>query len=304
VVWLGGSAYHIPIMMMLEGPGGPITSLAFSSDSEFLAAGGTHGSVRIWDAGGGLIRSFQTALSGHRIALGFDLKDRYLAIAAKSHLFLGSLTEDPGWDTALRIPGHAVSVSFVTQDLLAVATGRGAETTSGGYVLYDVAKRSPRLPLQTEQHGVRALVTYPREKRLAWCTGNNLLRWCNIAVPGVSEARLGQPGNDVAFDPEGKQIAVGIDWKIRLFQSSTKLERGQLTGHKGVVTSVVFHPREPLIISGSWDETIKLWNLGSMREEVTLIWGIGKIHKLAVAPDGSRFAAGSDRGQILVWDAE
>ena len=33
-------------------------------------------------------------------------------------------------------------------------------------------------------------------------------------------------------------------------------------------------------------------------------WKIGNLRSVAVAPDGSRMAAGSDTGKVVVWDAE
>jgi len=36
-------------------------------------------------------------------------------------------------------------------------------------------------------------------------------------------------------------------------------------GHTGVVTSVAFSPDGKKIISGSWDNTIKLWDIASNR---------------------------------------
>ena len=36
-----------------------------------------------------------------------------------------------------------------------------------------------------------------------------------------------------------------------------------LTSHFDVVSSVVFHPTEPLLVTGSMDCTLKLWNLNN-----------------------------------------
>jgi WD40 repeat protein len=33
-----------------------------------------------------------------------------------------------------------------------------------------------------------------------------------------------------------------------------------LAGHSDPVTSVAFHPTAPLLATGSWDNTVKLWN--------------------------------------------
>lgn len=34
-----------------------------------------------------------------------------------------------------------------------------------------------------------------------------------------------------------------------------------LTGHEGPISGLVFSPSQPLLVSGSWDKTIRLWNM-------------------------------------------
>ena len=39
-------------------------------------------------------------------------------------------------------------------------------------------------------------------------------------------------------------------------------------------------------------------------EVVDVEWKIGKLRCVAVAPDGLRMAAGSDRGKVVIWDVD
>ena len=52
------------------------------------------------------------------------------------------------------------------------------------------------------------------------------------------------------------------------------------------------------------DETVRLWDTGSWQERTTFNWEIGKLLNIAFAPDGCRAAAGSDKGQIVIWDVD
>jgi WD40 repeat protein len=52
------------------------------------------------------------------------------------------------------------------------------------------------------------------------------------------------------------------------------------------------------------DETVRVWETHSWQEHTTFTWKIGKLLNIAFAPDGLRAAAGSDKGQIVIWDVE
>ena len=34
-----------------------------------------------------------------------------------------------------------------------------------------------------------------------------------------------------------------------------------LAGHEGPISGLVFSPSQPLLVSGSWDKTVRLWNM-------------------------------------------
>ncbi|NQT15759.1 MAG: PD40 domain-containing protein, partial [Planctomycetes bacterium] len=77
--------------------------------------------------------------------------------------------------------------------------------------------------------------------------------------------------------------------------------RHTLTGHADEVTSVAFHPKGQMVISGSEDGTIRSWDVKSGRQ-LRFIQDIGLVRGLAVSPDGTLLAAvGSFLGAKL-WN--
>lgn len=57
-----------------------------------------------------------------------------------------------------------------------------------------------------------------------------------------------------------------------------------------------------MIVSGSIDNTVKLWDTRTANQTVTLEGHSENIKALIVSTDGSRIVSGSSDGAIKIWD--
>jgi len=71
---------------------------------------------------------------------------------------------------------------------------------------------------------------------------------------------------------------------------------GPIKGHTGSVHSVAFSPDGSKIASGSWDETIKLWQVSDGALPRTLEGHTDNVTSVAFSPDGEIIASGSYDG--------
>ncbi len=77
-----------------------------------------------------------------------------------------------------------------------------------------------------------------------------------------------------------------------------------LTGHTGSVTAVAVTPEGRLAISGSHDNTLRVWDIRSGTELRILTGHTGGINAAVVTPDGRLAISGSYDKTLKVWDVE
>ena len=78
----------------------------------------------------------------------------------------------------------------------------------------------------------------------------------------------------------------------------------KITGHTGSVRSVSFSPDGSRIVSGSYDNTVRVWDAVSGECVLGPLEGhTGSVRSVSFSPDGSRIVSGSWDKTVRVWDA-
>jgi len=76
------------------------------------------------------------------------------------------------------------------------------------------------------------------------------------------------------------------------------------TGHSVWVRSVAIGPDGKTLASGSFDDTIKLWNLETRQEIATLTGHSDWVLSVTISPDDQTLVSGSADGTIKLWNLE
>ncbi|MES2460178.1 MAG: AAA-like domain-containing protein [Armatimonadota bacterium] len=75
-----------------------------------------------------------------------------------------------------------------------------------------------------------------------------------------------------------------------------------LYGHKPHVTSGAFSPDGRLLATGSWDKTVRVWDMSSQKTIHVLRGHKSMVQAIAFAPDGFTLATASPDGIVRFWD--
>ncbi|NJM74339.1 MAG: hypothetical protein HC862_32210 [Scytonema sp. RU_4_4] len=100
------------------------------------------------------------------------------------------------------------------------------------------------------------------------------------------------------------QQAVYIHPKENKAKENKVIEVNTLEGHSSYVWSVAFSPDGKTIASGSWDNSIKLWDVATGKELKTLKGHSSEVQSVAFSPDGKTIASGSRDKTVILWNLD
>ncbi|NXA80083.1 CORO7 protein, partial [Thryothorus ludovicianus] len=131
----------------------------------------------------------------------------------------------------------------------------------------------------------------------------------DAAVPTIQN---GAAVADLTWDPfDPQRLAVaGEDAKIRLWripegglQETLQEPEAVLRGHTEKIYSIRFHPMaSDLLVSSSYDMTVRIWELSAGREVLCLQGHTDQIFSMAWSPDGKKLATVCKDGRIRLYD--
>ena len=106
----------------------------------------------------------------------------------------------------------------------------------------------------------------------------------------------------LAFSNDGKWLAGGGTNLIHIWDVSTGDEVMSFTAtNSGDFNSVKFSPDDKLLITGSNDSIVRVWDLMGKRELRQLTYHVSPVFSVAMSPDGDFIVSGANEGIIRLW---
>ena len=139
----------------------------------------------------------------------------------------------------------------------------------------------------------------------AWSNGSSLTVYNARVRHYMAVRRFDHHILALAFAPNRSGIVVatrGNDlyiWNFEVFQNSLIIS----SGHRGSIRGVAYSSNGEFIVSGSDDDTVRVWDARTGMHKLTYDEHGAGINAVSVSRDNTRVASASDDGTVHVWNA-
>ena len=133
--------------------------------------------------------------------------------------------------------------------------------------------------------------------------GNLIKKWDAKSLQELEPIPLGERVDALAISPDGKTFAASTSMEIKLLNMKGEV-LFSLKGHAHQIPALSFSKDGKTLASGSYDNSIRLWDVSSGRL-LRILNGHSKVvNSVAFSPDGRLLASGSDDTTVKVWDVD
>ncbi|MBD2028165.1 WD40 repeat domain-containing protein [Leptolyngbya sp. FACHB-711] len=297
----------------LQGLTQRIWSIAFSPDGQTLASGSEDHHIHLWNITTGNCYQTLQGHSGWVRSVAFDANGQLLASASSD----GTLKL---WDleqgTCLKtFQGHTqeVTTAIFSPD------GQSLASCSHDQIikLWDIETGQCIKTLQGHSNRIWSIAFSPNGQSLASGGDDHAIKVWDVRTGQCIKTWKGHTNEILclALHTEHALMATGHeDETIKLWDLKTGQVIKTLRGHRDRVWAVAFSPQstetdanelnQAILVSGSGDNTIKVWNWKTGQCLQTFEGHTSWIWSLAFSPNSKQLVSGSYDATVKLWDIE
>jgi len=309
-----------------------VNAVAVTPDGKRIISGSSDNTVKVWDLNTGAeVLTFTGHASPVNAVAVAVTPDGTRVISGSSDNTVRVWNLEEGTET-LTFNGHSLPVVAVavTPDGKKVVSASIA--TINSIKVWDLATGKEELTLKGHGDLVRT-VSIPPENQIISASDDGTIKVWNLTngqalfrhIHGQEDAGkrvVSEPVYAIAITSDGKWLIsssgysqkstnIVIVWNLEAhnyyynyYKYSPKLERFILKGHNSPISAIAVTPDGKKIISASFDNTIKIWDIQSRKEIYTFTAHDQSISDITVTLDGKKIISASRDKTVKVWDLE
>jgi eukaryotic-like serine/threonine-protein kinase len=247
----------------------------------------------------GTMQITQSITLGNEIPEGMALMPdgERVAILASNQVFIYNLSGSR--EQVIQVNGGASSIAVSPDGAMFALSMRDNRVqiinTEDGHVM--------RSPLRSNSGGWAAAFS-PDGKLLAVGTSQGVLMWeIEAQIPPLRPVYTGQEYliKSLAFSHDGAMLAGGGENIIIVWKVDTGEELVRFNDRFGYVNQLQFSPSDQLLVSGTDDASVRIWDLAEQREGKSLKNHLSAVYGVVFSPNGEWIASGANEGYIRLW---
>ncbi len=281
---------------------GTVYAALFSPNQKHIVTLGANFAIRLWDTETGRVtKDFRTG-NHQATSIVYHPQEEVVFTGGKDRTVRA-------WDlakasTSMVLKGHNSAVTA----LLSGPEGKilFSGDSSGTVIVWDTGEGKKLTKFSAHSGPVTAMTLHPDGKHLVTGGRDRNIKVWDWGTGKVVNAFSGHTGtiNTLKFPDDPALLYSGSsDGSVKIWKwdDTEKPIQDTLFDHKRSVTNIALHPNNKWMITGSLDETIKIWNLDTKRviQELTLVEG--PITTLALSSNGRRLVAGYRKDRVRTW---
>jgi WD40 repeat protein len=310
---LNGELISDPLSLKHKSQYKRVYSVDYSPDGSLLVSGhddddySDNGTVKLWDLNEGKIIRVISNNSGTVKAVKFSPNGTFIAAAGlDSKVRLWDINGDLIWEET-----HLSSISITTLDFSPTGSLLITGDSLGNLKIWNIANSSAIFFIKEISGHIRTVSSLefsPDGSILASASKDNKIKFWNM-IQRVEKVEIpaSPPIGDLktsAMSLDGLKIATGdSDGNIYFRNLANKKFDSRTRTINGSITSIVFSPNSPLLVTAGESESLIIWNItqDQFNHVKTLSEEKGRVFSVTFSPDGSMLASSSD-SMIRIWN--